>query len=333
MICKHIKIKILQARTEWYDLITVYEQHHFVVSCPSEHTIFHTSSPLSLYTACWQCRELNHRLNSFVSHMARYKQKDLFFFLSNLNPSGFYTFSHCLATTLCSSLVLPSLFAPLSDLHGRLPVYVRRASSQSAVKAVILLVAIYYPVVCLKKDWKRAKPGAGCWVSSHTKLHTRVHNWPIYNTSLLLCLWKCVYAPVRFDFLCCFSLGELFIYLLIVFLTAQQDLHADIFLVAAEGWNVLVCEIQKITKQHEAAAYKLWMRSRPANTTRRDMRGDFVLDSPLVVSYLRFVFLLPRLRRAHFHNTIAGHQNCLPCIRSVIICLEWSVDCAWKQQE
>lgn len=85
--------------------------------------------------------------------MARYKQKDLFFLsLSNLNPSGFYTFSLCLATAFCLSLVLPSLFTPLSDLHGRLPVYVRRASSQSAVKAVILLVAIYYPVVCLKKD-------------------------------------------------------------------------------------------------------------------------------------------------------------------------------------
>lgn len=78
----------------------------------------------------------------------------LFFFLSlsNPNPSGFYTFSLCLATTFSLSLVLPSLFVPLSDLHGRLPVYVKRASSQSAVKAVILLVAIYYPVVCLKKD-------------------------------------------------------------------------------------------------------------------------------------------------------------------------------------
>lgn len=149
--------------------------------------------------------------------------------LSNQNPSGFYTFSHCLATTFCSSLVLPSLFAPLTDLHGRLPVYVRRASSQSAVKAVILLVAIYYPVVCLKKDWKLAKPGAGCWVSRHTKLHTRVHNWPTYNTSLPYCLWKCVYVPVCYYFLSCCSLGEVFIYLLIVFLTAQQDLHADIF--------------------------------------------------------------------------------------------------------
>lgn len=157
MICKHVKIKPLQAQN---DMITVYERHNFVVCCPTEQTIFHTSSPLS-NTACWQCRELNHRLNSSVSHMARYKQKDVFFSspslsLSNLNPSGFYTFSLCLATTFCLSLVLPSLFAPLSDLHGQLPVYVRRASSQSAVKAVILLVAIYYPVVCLKKDWLKA---------------------------------------------------------------------------------------------------------------------------------------------------------------------------------
>lgn len=42
--------------------------------------------------------------------------------------------------------------------------------------------------------------------------------------------------------MCRRSLGEAFIYLLTVFLTAQQDLHADIFLFAAEGWNVLVCK-------------------------------------------------------------------------------------------
>lgn len=78
----------------------------------------------------------------------------------------------------------------------------------------------------------------------------------------------------------------------------------------------------KITKQHEAAAYKLWMRSRSANTARHDMRGDFVLDSPLVVSYLCSIFLLPCLLCAHFKITIAGYQNCLPWIRSVIIWLE-----------
>lgn len=78
--------------------------------------------------------------------------ESLFFpLLSNLDPSGFYTFALCLAP-FCSSLVLPSLFAPLCDLHGQLPVCVRRASGQSAVEAVILLVAIYYRVVRLKKD-------------------------------------------------------------------------------------------------------------------------------------------------------------------------------------
>lgn len=45
-------------------------------------------------------------------------------------------------------------------------------------------------------------------------------------------------------------------------------------------------QVLKITKQHEAAARKLWMRSRAASTARSDMKGDFVLDSPLLVSYL-----------------------------------------------
>lgn len=76
---------------------------------------------------------------------------------SKLNPSGFHTFPLCFATTFCLSLVLPSLLVPLSELHDRVPVYVRRASSQSAVKALILLVAIYYPVVCVKKKRERLK--------------------------------------------------------------------------------------------------------------------------------------------------------------------------------
>lgn len=53
-------------------------------------------------------------------------------------------------------------------------------------------------------------------------------------------------------------------------------------------------QVFKITKQREAAACKLWMRSRSANTARRDMKGDFVLDSPLVVSYLG-CFVHPRV--------------------------------------
>lgn len=48
----------------------------------------------------------------------------------------------------------------------------------------------------------------------------------------------------------------------------------------------LECAGLKITKQHEAVACKLWMRSRSANTAQSEIRGDFVLDSPLVVSYL-----------------------------------------------
>lgn len=84
---------------------------------------------------------------------------------SKLNPSGFHTFPLCFATTFCLSLVLPSLLVPLSELHDRVPVYVRRASSQSAVKALILLVAIYYPVVCVKKKRERLK-ASWAWVQA-----------------------------------------------------------------------------------------------------------------------------------------------------------------------
>lgn len=89
--------------------------------------------------------------------MARYKQRDLFFPSLSLKSKSLRLL-HILSLS-CHHILLvsgPSVFvrSPLSDLHGRLPVYVRRASSQSAVKAVILLVAIYYPVVCFKKRLK-----------------------------------------------------------------------------------------------------------------------------------------------------------------------------------
>lgn len=81
-----------------------------------------TSSPLSPHTVCWQRTGLNHRLNSSVSHMVCHEQRDLFFFplllLSNLNPSGSYTFSLCLATTFCLSLVLPSSLPSLTRAAG-----------------------------------------------------------------------------------------------------------------------------------------------------------------------------------------------------------------------
>lgn len=101
--------------------------------------------------------------------------------------------------------VLPSLFAPLYDSHGRFPVFVRRPSSQSAVKAVILLVAIYYPVVRLKKDWKRAKLGAGCWVSRHAKLQSES------TTDLYTCL--SAYGSA------CFSTGVLLLSQYVLLLT------------------------------------------------------------------------------------------------------------------
>lgn len=160
-----------------------------------------------------------------MSHMAQTERHFL-------NPSGLYTFSLCLATTFCLSLVLPSLFSPFSDSQGPLPVYVRRASSQSAVKAVILLVAIYYPVVCLKKDWKRAKLGAVLLSKQTRKAPISVHNWPAIHLSLCahesLCSCKHTYKCGFFalsDSLC-----GAFVYLLIAFFTAQWVLHADIFL-------------------------------------------------------------------------------------------------------
>lgn len=51
-------------------------------------------------------------------------------------------------------------------------------------------------------------------------------------------------------------------------------------------------QVLKITKQREAATRKLWMRSWAANTARSDMKGDFVLDSPSLVSYLRSLVLV-----------------------------------------
>lgn len=126
------------------------EWHHFVVSCP---TVINT--PHHYY----HCTLSADSAENWITWVTWQKQR-------------LYTFSLCLATTFYLSLVLPSLFVPLSHSHSRLPVYVRRASNQSAVKAVILLVAIYYPVVCLKKDWKRAKLNEGCWVSRHAKLQS-----------------------------------------------------------------------------------------------------------------------------------------------------------------
>lgn len=67
-----------------------------------------------------------------------------------------FTHSLFVLTPHCVRLLL-SLFAPFFNSHGWFPVYVSRATGQSAGKAVTLLADIYYPVVCLKKDKKRAK--------------------------------------------------------------------------------------------------------------------------------------------------------------------------------
>lgn len=176
------------------------------------------------------------RIPLWVTRLAT--NRKTFFFLANLNPSGFYAFALCLATTFCLSLVFPSLFALLSDLHGRLPVYVRRASSQSAVKAVILLVAIYYPVVCLKKDRTQAKLGAGCWVSTQSYIQNPQLTYILYISALLL-MKACVFTFwtvllltwLKHSFIClsCFS--------------HHSRICTLTFFLAAEGWNVLVCKI------------------------------------------------------------------------------------------
>lgn len=132
------------------------------------------SSLSSLHVACWRCKDLNHTLHSSVSHTAICKE---FFFHSlslsvsvkskSCEPSHILPlFCHHAMHLACLSL----LYAPISDLHDWLPVCVRPASSQSAVKAAILLVAIYYPVVCFKKRLSKLCFVAGCWVSRHIKL-------------------------------------------------------------------------------------------------------------------------------------------------------------------
>lgn len=72
---------------------------------------------------------------------------------------------------------------------------------------------------------------------------------------------------------------------------ARRDLHADAFC-CCSGLECASLQVLKITKQREAAARKLWMRSWAANTARSDMKGAFVLDSPSVVSYLCSVVLV-----------------------------------------
>lgn len=208
-----------------------------------------TSSPLSLHTVCWRCRGLNHRLNSSMSHMVLYKQRDFFFpLLSNLNPSGFYTFSLCLATTYCLSLVLPSLFL-LS------PLWLARSASclcQASIKPISCEGCEpprSYLLPCglfkkrLKASW--AELGAGCWVSTRAK-HQSESTTDLY-TRLPFCLSQNEYLPVCFYFqcfffLCCCSLVKVFIYLLIVFPHSAAGSACWHFFVAAEDWNVLVCK-------------------------------------------------------------------------------------------
>lgn len=161
-------------------------------------------------------------LNSSMSHIACYFFFPLSLSHSKLNPSGFHTFPLCFATTFCLSLVLPSLLVPLSELHDRVPVYVRRASSQSAVKALILLVAIYYPVVCVKKkekDWKRAE--LGCRLLSKHTCKASNHSTADLHTCKPLCFKLCMRGPAQFYLIKCAPLH------LLEFVTEQQEQRRD----------------------------------------------------------------------------------------------------------
>lgn len=131
--------------------------NHYVVSCCHQYKHL-----ITIITA--HCLLTTHRTESQAeflreSHGAPRTDKPFFFFPPPPPlKSKSLRLLHILSLS-CHHILLvarPSVFASLPSLTraARLPVYVRRASSQSAVKAVILLVAIYYPVVWFKKRLK-----------------------------------------------------------------------------------------------------------------------------------------------------------------------------------
>ena len=297
--------------------------NHCVVSCCHQHKHL-----ITIITA--HCLLTTHRTESQAeflreSHGAPQTDRPFFFFLPPPPlKSKSLRLLHILSLS-CHHILLvarPSVFAPLSDLRGRLPVYVRRASSQSAVKAVILLVAIYYPVVWFKKrlkDW--AKLGAGCWVSRHAKLQSE-STTDLY-TSLPSCIWKCVYLPVHFHFvfvlsqMCCRSKWSVHLTCLSCF-THCSRICTLTFFACRWGLECAGLQVLKITKQREAAACKLWMRSQSADTARAVTREGilfwilprwchaFALSLPFPLFAL-CTFFFPFVR-----ITTAGYQKCMP---------------------
>lgn len=113
-------------------------------------------------------------------------------------------------------------------------------------------------------------------------------------------MWTSAHESVCFHFpsMCHRSLGEAVISFLFCSSHSAAGSTRWLFLLLL-GLECARLQVLKITKQREAAACKLWMRSWSANTARSDMKGDFVLDSPSVVSHLCPPFQT-RLPRAHF---------------------------------
>lgn len=108
--------------------------------------------------------------------------------------------------------------------------------------------------------------------------------------------------------MCRCSLGEAFVYFLFPRLRQRSRICRLTLFCCCLVLECASLQVLKITKQREAAARKLWMRSWAANTARSDMKGDFVLDSPSVVSYLCSVvfFFLNLVSLVHNSNYDRG---------------------------
>ena len=162
-----------------------------------------------------------------------------------------------------------------------------------------------------------------CWVSRHAKLQS-VSTTDLPYISAFVLMKVCVAANTHTSVVFLHSLthfvGRSFICL--SHFSQRSGFCTLTFFCCRWGLECAGLQVLKITKQHEAAACKLWMRSQSANTARGDMRGDFVLGSPLVVSYLYTVFFLFVL--CAFQITITGFEN--------VTCLEESGDCIWDNK-
>lgn len=114
----------------------------------------------------------------------------------------------------------------------------------------------------------------------------------------------------RFPNMCRHSQGEALVYFAFPRLRQRSGICRLTLFCCCSRLECASLQVLKITKQREAAARKLWMRSRAASTARSDMKGDFVLDSPSLVSYLCSVVLFFFL--SFFQNLVSlvHNSNC-----------------------